>query len=95
MVFSEFNLQKGYYQVPVALEDIQKTSIITPFGMYKFLCMPIGLCSAGYIFQHLTFCFVYLDNILSFSRYLSSHGLPKCEFAVSKIEFLGHLLSTT
>ena len=32
-VFSKLNLQKGYYQVPVAPEDVQKTAIITPFGM--------------------------------------------------------------
>ena len=63
------------------------------------------------LLRDLPFCFVYVDNILIFSRDLSSHvdnlrevfclswkrwltiGLPKCEFAVSKIEFLGYLLS--
>ena len=114
-VFSNLDLQKGYYQVSMASEHIQKTAIITPFGMFEFFRMPFGLRNAGNTFQHmmnlvlgeLPFCFVYLDDILIFSKDLSSHvdnlwevfclcwkhghtiGLPKCEFAVSKIEFLG------
>ena len=58
------------------------------------------------VLGYLPFCFVYVDDILSWD--LSSHvdnlreifclcrkhGLTNgCEFAVSKIEFLGHLLS--
>ena len=87
--------------------------------MFEFLRMPFGLRNAGNTFQRLMdqvlrdlpFCFVYVDDILIFSKNLSSHvdhlrevfllcrqhgltiGLPKCEFAVSKINFLGHLLS--
>ena len=30
-VFSKLDLQKGYYQVPVASENIQNTAIVTPF----------------------------------------------------------------
>ena len=45
-VFSKLDLQKGYYQVPMASEDIQKTAIVTSFGMFKFLRMPFGLQNA-------------------------------------------------
>ena len=39
MVFSKLDFQKGYYQVTVSLEVVQKTAIITPFGMFEFLLM--------------------------------------------------------
>ena len=120
-VFSKLDLQKGYYQVPMSDSDIQKTAIITPFGMFEFLRLPFGLRNAGQTFQRmmdqifgdLPFCFVYVDDILVFSKNISSHvshlrevfelcrqhgltiGLPKCEFAVSEIEFLGHRVSAS
>ena len=36
-VFSKLDLRKGYYQVQVALQDIPKMAVITPFGLYEFL----------------------------------------------------------
>ena len=69
------DLQKGYYQVAVYPEDVQKTAIITPLGMLEFLSMPFGLRNTGNMFQplmdqvlgDLPFCFLF------FSRDLSSH----------------------
>lgn len=71
-VFTKLDLVKGYYQVPMSLDDVPKTAVITPFGLYEFLRMPFGLKNAGSTFQRmmdkvcsgLTFVFVYLDDVL-------------------------------
>jgi hypothetical protein len=52
-VFSKLNLQKGYYQVPMAPDDINKTAIITPFEIFEFLRLPFGLRNAGQTFHWL------------------------------------------
>ena len=65
----------------MSASDIQRTAIITPFGMFEFLRIPFGLRNAGQTFQRmmdqifgdLPFCFVYVDDILVFSKNFSSH----------------------
>ena len=41
------DLSKGYWQIPVAEEDIHKTTFVTPDGCYEFLRMPFGIKNFG------------------------------------------------
>ena len=83
------DLTKGYYQVPVAPEDKEKTAFITPYGKYQFTPMPFRLVSAPSTFQRLMdevlhgpheFSVAYLDDILIHSATLAEHVYhsPKC-----------------
>ena len=44
---SKIDLTKGYWQIPVAPEDVHKTAFVTPDGQYEFTRMPFGMVNSG------------------------------------------------
>lgn len=82
-MFTELDLRNVYHLVRIHSGDEWKTAFNTPSGHYEYLVMPFGLTNAPVVFQasindvlrvYLNkFVFVYLDDILIFSRSMEEH----------------------
>ena len=82
-VFTKLDLRNAYHLVRIREGDEWKTAFNTPSGHWEYLVMPFGLTNAPAVFQRLVndvlgdminrFVFVYLDDILVFSRTEAEH----------------------
>lgn len=95
------DLKSGYWQVPVKVEDRDKTAFITPFGTFRYKVMPFGLRNAPSTFQRLIDRFrggvqdvkilAYLDDLIILSSSFDQH-LQDLERVFSRLrEFKLHL----
>ncbi|CAB0032873.1 unnamed protein product [Trichogramma brassicae] len=80
-IYSTLDLYQAFNQIPMAKEDIPKTAVISPLGLFEFLYMPYGLRNASQTFQRyvnqalgdLPFIFVYIDDVLIASNSRQQH----------------------
>ena len=83
LYFSCLDMKTGFWQIPIAPSDIEKTAFATPAGLFEFLVMPFGLCNAPSTFQRAMdsilaglkwrSCLVYIDDVLVYSRDFETH----------------------
>ena len=74
---------QGYHQIPLALDDQEKTAFVTPIGNYHYKVMPFGLKNAGSTYQRImTRMFelqlgknieIYIDDMVVKSKMVSKH----------------------
>ena len=74
---------QGYHQIPLALDDQEKTAFVTPIGNYYYKVMSFGLKNAGSTYQRMmTRMFesllgknieIYIDDMVVKSKVVSEH----------------------
>ena len=66
---SKTDLNKGYWQIPVAQRDVYKTTFVIPDGQYEFLRMPFGMVNLGatLVLEGLSGVGSYIDDIVIYS----------------------------
>uniref|UniRef100_A0A671X748 Gypsy retrotransposon integrase-like protein 1 n=1 Tax=Sparus aurata TaxID=8175 RepID=A0A671X748_SPAAU len=82
-IFSKLDLRNAYHLIRIREGDEWKTAFNTHLGHFEYLVMPFGLTNAPAVFQALVndvlrdllnrVVFVYLDDILIFSRTYEEH----------------------
>ena len=82
--YSTFDLNSGFWQVPMDEESKQYTAFtLGSMGLYECESMPFRLCNAPPTFQrlmqnclgelNLTYCLIYLDDVIVFSKMPEEH----------------------
>ena len=74
---------QGYHKIPLALDDQEKTTFVTPVGNYHYKMMPFGLKNAGSTYQRMmTRMFesllgknieIYVDDMVVKSKMVLEH----------------------
>lgn len=101
--FSVLDMKSGYHQIEIAEEHKERTAFtVGPLGFYEFNRMSFGLANAPATYQrlqeqclgdlHLKICFIYLDDLIIFSKSFREH-LNRLQQVFQRIRDYGLKLS--
>ena len=87
--YSTIDMNSGFWQVPMDDESKQYTAFtLGSMGLYECESLPFGLCNAPPTFQrlmlnclgelNLTYCLIYLDDVIIFSKTEEEHLERMC-----------------
>jgi hypothetical protein len=82
-IWSKMDMTNSFFHTRMNPEHVKFTAVSTPFGLYEWLVMPMGLKNAPPIHQRRVtmalrqfigvFCHVYMDDIIVWSNSIEEH----------------------
>jgi hypothetical protein len=82
-IWSKMDMTNSFFQTRMHPDDIPLTAVTTPFGLYEWMVMPMGLRNSPPIHQrrmtaalreHIgKICHIYLDDIIIWSNTIEDH----------------------
>ena len=101
--FSVLDMKSGYHQVEILEEHKERTAFtVGPLGFYEFNRLPFGLSNSPATYQrlmenclgdlHLNICFIFLDDLIIFSKTYEEH-LDRLQLVFEKLRESGLKLS--
>jgi transposase InsO family protein len=93
--FTVLDMKSGYHQVEMDEQHKQRTAFtVGPLGFFEYNRMPFGLVNAPATYQrlmeeclgdlHTTICFIYLDDLIIFSKTYEEH-LERLEMVFERL----------
>lgn len=83
-IWATIDMTDSFFQTKMHLDDVYLTAVSTPFGLYKWMVMPMRLQNTPAIYQRWVtlalhqhigrICHIYIDDIVIWSSSLEEHA---------------------